>query len=586
MAIVPVRLGALDFDDIKASLKNYLSKQTEFTDMNFEGSGISQLLNVLAYNAHYDALAANYLANEMFLDTAVKRSSVVSRAKELGYVPRSRRASNLTLSIKLKNVINESTISSLIVPKGTRFSTTVNDESFVFTTIETVSLLKVIESGAPVFTGTLQLYEGVLTQQTVTYNSTSNIIPIPNVDIDTSTLKVEVYENLAWTPFYLPAYYIDINSSTSAYLLQEGFKGFEVYFGAGALGRSPVDGSSIRMTYMTTSGSSANGAKRFQLLSNIPGMLSNTLVTLSSIASSDGGQENESMESIKLNAKNAFGSQNRAVTPSDYSSLTIQNFTNVKDVIAWDGSDNIPPRFGRVILCIQPIVGDVTSSVEKAAIAAFLQKKSVGNVKVEFYDPEYINIEVYSTVKYDVNTIKIGTYELGYIVQSVISSYANSTQKFGGTFRYSTLVGKIDASNYAIEGNETTLRVNRECIVVFYTPNTFKFSFMNSILPSSIKSTEFYDGISGGALFLKDLKGILHAYYSLNGADVLYQTNIGTINYLTGDVAITNLQMTGLNGIKFLISAETEEFDLYSSKNVILKLDQANMVVKVIKDKA
>ena len=580
----PIRLGALDFDDIKASIKNYLKDQSEFTDFNFEGSGMSQLINILAYNAHYDALAANYLANEMFLDTAVKRSSVVSRSKELGYVPRSRRASNSTVTLKLKNIANENSIDSIIVPAGTRFSTTVNDETFVFSTTTAVSLGKVIELGSPVFTGSLTLYEGVLTQQTVVYDSTANLIQIPNIDIDTSTLVVEVYENLSWTPFYLPSHYIDITSTTNAYLLQEGFNGFEIYFGEGSLGRQPANASNVRMTYMVTSGLTANGALNYQLLSAITGMLSNTVVTITNIATSAGGQEAETIESIKLNAKNAFGSQNRAVTPSDYSSLTIQNFTNVKDVISWDGSDNIPPRFGRVILCIQPIIGDVASSAEKAAIADFLQRKGVGNVKVEFYDPEYINIEVNSTVKFNPNSIKIGVYELGYIVQSTISTYANSTQKFGGVFRYSTLVGKIDASDYSIMGNETKLRVNRECLPTFYSPNNFKFSFINSVVPSSLRSTEFFDGTSGAALKIKDLKGKLHVYYSLNGEDILYQSDVGTIDYVTGNTAINNLQVAGLAASKLLISVETEDFDLYSSKNVILKLDQENMVVKVIKD--
>lgn len=583
MAAQPIRLGALDFDDIKASIKNYLKDQAEFTDHNFEGSGMSQLINILAYNAHYSSLTANFLANEMFLDTAIKRSSVVSRAKELGYIPRSRRASNSVIDITLKNIANEGSIDSLVLPAGTRFSTTVNDESFTFSTIEAIALNKVIELGVPVFKGSVSIYEGVLTQVSATYNATSNLINISNVDIDTTTLKVDVYEALQWTPFFQPQYFLDLTSATNAVMLQEGFNGYEIYFGDGTLGRMPADTSTVRMTYMVTSGETANGATNFRLISTISGMISNTIVTITA-TQSNGGQEAEDIESIRINAKNIFGSQNRAVTSSDYASITAQNFTNIKDVISWDGSDNIPPRFGRIMLCVQPIVGDVISTVEKDAIAEFLQKKGVGNVKVEFYDPTYLGLEVTCTVKYDISKIKLSTYELGYLVQSVINTYATSIQKFGGAFRYSTLVSKIDDSDYSILSNETLVRLNKTLIPSLYSANNFTFSFVNSVKSDSIQSSYFYDGSSDNKLMIKDLNSKLHVYYSLNGEDVLYLSNVGTVDYVTGGVTISNLNIAGLEDGSFKISAETDTFDIMASKNVILKLDQSKLAVKVIKD--
>ena len=517
------------------------------------------------------------------MDTAVKRSSVISRAKELSYVPRSRRASKTVLTITMQNIANETLIDSVVLPAGTRFSSKVNDGDFTFSTTQSVALNKTIQNGSTVFIGSIVVYEGVLTQHTTAYDQVANLISIPNPDIDTTTLKVEVYENLAWTPFYLPQQYLDLTSTTNAFLLQEGFAGFEIYFGDNTMGRKPLDVSSVRMTYMVTSGDTANGALNFKMLGTVVEMISTTIVTITN-AQSDGGQLEESIESIKLNARNAFSSQNRAVTTSDYSALTIQNFSNVKDVISWSGSDNIPPRFGRVILCIQPVIGDVASSAEKSEISAFLQKKGVGNVKVEFYDPEYVNLEVTSTVKYDVDNIKVGVYELGYIVQSTISAYANEIKKFGSTFRYSTLVGKIDAANYAIMGNETKVKINKELLPTLFSANSFSFSFVNEVKKGSIGSTYFFDGKSNDRLKIKDVNGALHVYYSLNGTDVLYIANVGTVDYVTGGIVITNLTIAGLEDSKFKLSAETESFDIHSSKNVILKLDQENLIVKVIKD--
>lgn len=580
----PIRIGQLDFEDIKASIKQYISKQTEFTDYNFEGSNISQLLNILAYNSHYDALAANFLANEMFLDTATKRSSIVSRAKELGYTPRSRRASSTTLNIKLKNIQNENSIDSIVVPRGTRFSSSVNDESFTFTTKDSVVLNKQIELGSPVFTGSTMIYEGVIVQQTVIYNSTENLIKIPNLDIDTTTLKVEVLEGQQWTEYNQPQFYLNSTSTSPVYLLQEGFEGFEIYFGDGAIGKKPANGSSVRMSYIVTSGDVANGAMNFKLTSNIAGMLSNTVVTLTALQSS-GGLIEESTDSIKLNARNNFNTQNRAVIAKDYAILTAQNFSNVKDVLAWDGSDNIPPKFGKVVLCIQPSIGDAMTTADKNVIADFLQKKGVGNVKVDFVDPSYLGLEVESKVKYDINQLKVSIYELEFLVKAAIASYATtSIQKFGGVARYSTLLSTIDGSDFSIVGNETLMKINKELSPNLYSINNFKFSYMNAIREGTLSSSIFYDGIIPNKLYIKDVLGKLHVYYSVAGVDVLHQSNIGTIDYSTGDVAINNLQIGTLDSLKFKLTATTANLDIYSSQNVILKLDQEKVKVKVTRD--
>jgi len=579
------RIGKLDFQDIKDSLKNYLSQQTEFTDYNFEGSNISQLLNILAYNAHYDALAANYLANEVFLDTATKRSSVISRAKELGYTSRSRRASNTTLTVKLKNIANEDTTSSVLLPKGSRFSTKVNEEIFTFATKDAALLNKQIEAGSPVFVGTVQVYEGILVQHTKVYDGVDNTMTIPNVDVDTSTLKVELYVDNQWVEWTQPQSFLSVTSTSNVYMIQEGFNGYEIYFGDGVLGAKPLPSTPVRMTYIVTSGDTANGASVFSLSSSVSGLLSNTITTITSSAPSQGGSVEESIESIKLNSKNSYSTQNRAVTSEDYASLAQQNFPIIKEVLGWSGSDNVPPKFGRTILCVIPTVGDALSISQKESISSFLQKKGVGNVKVEFVDPEYINIEVVSNVKYSLTNLQLTPFELEYLVKSAITGYSSTAIKhFKSIFRYSSLVSAIDAANYAIVGNETTVSLNKEYIPNMFSANNFVFTFSNKIKTGTFRSSEFSDGSSSSNLYLKDLNGAINVYYSVNGKDVLYRSNVGVINYTTGAVVISGITIANIVGLKFKLYAIPESMDVYSNSNVILSLKQDDIKVNVIKD--
>lgn len=580
-----IRLGNLDFADIKASIKNYLSAQTEFTDYNFEGSGLTQLINVLAYNAHYDALSANFLVNEVFLDTATKRSSVVSRAKELGYIPRSGRAATTMLTVTMSNIANQTNTSAVVLPAGTRFSTSINSSSFIFTTRQTIALNKTIVAGNPVFTNSINVYEGVLTQQTVVFNPVNVSIIIPDLDVDTSTLKVEVWENGAWVEYVQPQNFLTVTATSKIYMLQEGFTGFEIYFGDGVLGSTPTSGTNIRLTYVVTSGAGGNGAVNFTLMSAITGVIPTTVTTIVSSAMSSGGQLAESIDSVRNNAKITFSSQNRAVIPEDYAALALQNFPQILDVIAWNGSDNIPPQYGKVILCVEPAVGDTLLPATKTRVATFLQGKGVGNIGISYVDPDYLNVVINSTVKYNLNTLQVGTYELQYIINAAITSYMTSNiQKFNGVLRYSQLLTAIDNSNYAITGNETSLSLSKSLSVNLYSINNFVFSFSNDMIAGTLLSSIYYDGLSKNQLYLKDLNGGINVYYSSNGLDVLYKANIGTINYITGEVIISNLSMSSLNTLNFNITMSPTNKNMYSSKNIILRLNQTDLNISVVKD--
>jgi len=581
------RIGNLDFNDIKTSIKTYLKNQTEFSDYNFEGSGLTQLINVLAYNSHYDSLAANFLANEVFLDTATLRSSVVSRAKELGYVSRSRRAATTTLNISVSNLSNQSQLGNEPLPAGSTFSSKVDARTFTFTTLNPTSLTKqILSDGSIVYNGNTTVYEGMLVQNSFTYNSVNNIIAIPNTDIDTSTLSVSVLDNGQWLQFVLPQNFLTINSTSQVYMIQEGLKGFEIYFGDGVLGKKPANGTAIIITYIVTSGSVANGAATFSMTSSLQDEIPTTTKIITATLAAAGGQMEESIESIKLNTKSTFNVQNRAVTASDYAVIASQNFPSVSSVLSWDGADNIPPKFGQVVLCAIPSVGDVLSQSQKDVISTFLKKKSVGNTKVVFQDPAYVSVLVYSKIKYNANKLTTNEYILKTNIQSAITNYIKtSAMKFNGVFRYSPLLGVIDSTDYAIISNETIILLDVELKVNSFAKNNYVFSFANTIIPSTMYSTKFYDGVSGDKLYLKSTSnGTINIYHSVGGVETLYKTNVGTINYTTGYVTINNLSISYLDGKDFTIIATPESNDIYSSKNIILSTLQEDITIDLIQD--
>ena len=578
------RIGSLEFNDIKASIKNYLKAQTEFQDYNFEGAGITQLINILAYNAHYDALSANFMANEMFMDTAVKRSSVVSRAKELGYTPTSRRSATATLNITFSNVTNANNITALTLLPGTRFTSIIGQSIATFVTTSTTVASRSIVNGQFVYTGTVTVYEGILTQQTLTYNALDNIVHIPNLDIDTSTLKVEVWQNGQWSEFVKPSTLLTVGPNDKIYMIQEGFDGYEIYFGDGVFGLPPANQASIRTTYVVTSGQ-GNGALNFTLASAIANATGST-ISISAKAQSDGAKLLESIESIRFNATNQYGTQNRAVIASDYAALAISNFSFVKDAFAWDGATSNPPQFGKVVLCVQPTIGDALTDAQKNILTTFLQSKAVAGTQIAYLDPNYIGLVVSTTIRYNTALLNTGVYELSAAVSAAIFNYAaNSVQRFNGVFRSSALAKIIDSSNYAIVSSLTTVSLLKEIVPTVFGINNFKFSYANELVQGSFVSSKFYiSGSENGMQLQDDGKGSINIVYFLGGQTNINKSNVGTINYSTGEIQVNNLTMASLDGMYLSFTATPLSQDVLPSNNIILNLAQDDISVTPLAD--
>ena len=577
-----LRFTALDKDQLKASFIDYLKNTSEFQNFNFEASGMSALLDMLAYNAYHHALMANMQFNEIFLDTAVKRQNVISRANELGYTPFSSRASKATLSVSVKNV--QGNPSSLVLPAGATFTTTVNNQSYNFVTLVPYSAyIQVDNNNIPFYLFTVDVFEGLLSQNSAIVGADPSI-DIMNMAMDTTTLRVFVTIDNTEYEFYAPDNFLTITPDNKVYFVTEGYNAYKITFGDNSFGLQPPQNSLVRCTYLLTSGSGANEAASFSFTSSIPNAIAAS-VSVTTTSPSQGGTDSESIDSIKLNAVNYFTTQDRAVTTSDYKSLVSQVSDNVKDVLTWGGETNNPPVFGKVIVCVQPKYGDALTTTDKTNIQTLVAAKAVPNIGIQFVDPVYLNLVVSSVITYDINIITVSTYDLQSIVQSTISNFVSSNlSKFNGKLHLSNLISAIDRTDSSIISNNTTVTLKYKYIPTLYQTNAIQFSFNNQLDSNNrgyvIKSTVFYvEGQTSGVWIEDDDKGNLNLFYTKNGVKSYAAYNIGTVDYLTGDVYISGILITGMDGLSIDFVANLSNSDIQSINETIINIDSSDISV-------
>lgn len=448
----------LDFDQIKRNLKNFLKQQTEFTDHDFEGSGLNTLLDVLAYNTHYNAMNAHYSLNEAFLDSAQIRGNVVTRAKLLGYTPRSilsaRASINLVVDMAGENNATQGATTSLVLPRGTKFTSLANGESFDFVSLENVTGVK---SGTKFTFSNVAIAEG--TYKTLLYRVDNDIesqkFQLGDVDADTSTLRVRVQQNEQSVTHEVYTKFeslLNVDSNSRIYYLQENpSELFEIYFGDGVIGKKPVNNNIVTLDYVFSKGEEANGANTFTISGTLGGLVNSTY-TATTVTAAAGGTEKETMESIRFNAPLTFTSQNRAVTSDDYRGIILKNFANISSISTWGGEDNDPVDFGKVYISIKPLTADVLTAEEKSQIKDnVLKGKNIVSVTPEIVDPAFTNLELDVFIKYNPNLTDRTSVDLETLTRDVIADYNfNNLNKFDGVFRHSQLTRAIDASDPAI----------------------------------------------------------------------------------------------------------------------------------------
>ena len=599
MASNKLEVSELDFDDIKSNLKTFLQNQSEFQDYDFEGSGFSILLDLLAYNTHYLGFNANMLANEMYLDSADIRKNIVSIAKMLGYTPTSAKAPIASINV----LVNNASGSSITMDKGTVFTSSIGGTSYQFITNASHTINPL--DGVYQFSD-IDIYEGTLVnfKYTVDSGDVDQRFLIPNNNADTSTLKIQIQNSSSDTTtstYTLASGLISLDSTSKAYFLQEAEDGkFEVYFGDGVVGKKLEDGNIVILEYIVTNKTEGNGASSFTLSGSIDTFSD---VTISAVSSAQGGSEAQTKESIRFNAPLQYSAQDRAVTTSDYETKVLEIYPNAQSVSAWGGEDDETPIYGVVKIAIKAASGSTLTDATKNDIVTRLRKFNVASVRPEIVDPETTSILLTSTVKYDEKaTAKSSTTLRSEVISSLSNYDTNTLQKFDSVFRYSKVVQLIDDTDSSILSNITTLKIRKDFTPTLSSSTRYDVYFRNGLYnPHSghnsssggiLESTGFkVEGDTTNIYFLDDDgQGNVRRFYFVGAVRTYVNSTQGTIDYSTGHVTINSLNVSVIENIRGAASTVIEltvqpsSNDVVPVRDQILEIDTANSYITVQAD--
>ena len=464
-----LRVTELDFDTIKNNLKNFLNQQSEFTDYDFDGSGLSILIDLLAYNTHYNAYYLNMVANESFLDTALLRDSVVSHAKTLGYVPYSQRAPTAIINFTAQSASNSA--GSLTIPSGFSFlSNQIDNTSYNFVVLDEVTVTK---ANNQYYFEELEIHEGQLVTYNFNHNQASNpkqVFNLPDANIDTTTIRVSsvpLAGNTQVTVYSKVEDILDVTSTSEVYYLQENKSGkFQIYFGNDIVGKKIPDGAIVSVTYLITNGTAANKANNFIATATLVDSIAESIsdFTIEPVSAASGGSERESIDEIKFGSAAQFTTQNRLVTFKDYESYIKKNYPSVDSLSVWGGEDEINPAYGKVFISLKPKNNYYISEAEKQRIIDdIISPKSIVSVGVEIVDPEFLYLIIDNYVEYDKKKTTQSSEAIKNAIRNAVINYNNTfLNKFDTTFVLSKLQDVVDAVDLnSIVGSETILRVQK-----------------------------------------------------------------------------------------------------------------------------
>jgi len=578
----------LDFDQIKKNLKNYLKQQNEFNDYDFEGSGLSVLLDVLAYNTHYNAMNAHYSLNEAFLDSAQIRGNIVTRAKLLGYIPRSILSprAQVTIVVDVSSVAGAKP-SSISLNRGTKLKTTVDGEEYDYIVLNTQSA----ELANNKYTfNNVTLVEGEL--RTLKYRVDNDIenqkFQISDKTADTSTLRVRVQENEESTSFDIYTKFEslkDVTSTTKVYYLQENSSEYyEVYFGDGITGFRPSNNNIVTLDYVITNGDESNGASVFTMNDTINGYSS---ITVTTTTNASGGDDQETSESIRFNAPLSFASQNRAVTSDDYATIIKNSFSNIDSISTWGGEDNDPPDYGKAYISIKPITAEKLTANEKEQIkGTILKGKNVVSITPEILDPSYTYLELDVFVKYNPNLTDRGQAEITSVVRDTISDYNfNNLNKFDGVFRHSQLTRVIDSSDPSVQNSTVRPRMFKTISATTDTnQNNFTLNYVEPFYQSG-QSSEFIltstafrlntntqeDHYFGDIPITGTDKRRVIVYKIVSGSNITVINDAGEIDVAKGTITLHSFAVNSATDIRLTVVPNS--LDLAPSRNQLISID-------------
>ena len=595
----------LDFDDLKSQIKDYLRTNSNFTDFDFEGSNFSVLIDILAYNSYITAFNTNMAVNESFLDSATLRENVVSLARNIGYVPRSKRASKARVSFTVDTAgfldVRSVTLKAGVVALGAMVS-----GSYVFSIPEDITV-PVDANGIGTFEN-IDILEGTYLTKNFTMDDsqpTQRFI-IPNDNVDSTTIRTFV-SDLRNEEYTLYSNILNLDETSKIFLIQEvEDEQYELVFGDNVFGKKPTTGSSIFVSYIITNGKDGNGVANFTFSGIIEDNNQNRITTgisrVSTIQSSENGDDIEKIDSIKYLAPRVYSSQYRAVTANDYKGLIPTIFPNVEAVSAYGGDELDPPEYGKVFISIKPRQGKFLSRVTKEQIKKDLKQYTIAGIKPEIVDLKYLFVELSTSVYYNRGSIADVTALRNQVI-STLDSYGKSfdLNNFGGRFKYSKVVALIDDINPAITSNITTLKIRRDLAPAFNSAATYEICFGNAFHVKkkndadnrgyNIKSTGFRINGVDGIVYMSDVpidseKGSIFFFTLVDNVPFIIKNNAGVVYYRKGEIlldTVTIISTQSPNGIE--IEAIPDSNDVIALKDIYLDLSMEKLVVNMVEDK-
>ena len=588
----------LDFNDLRIQIKDYLRTSSKFTDFDFDGSNFSVLIDLLAYNSYITSYNTNMAVNEVFLDSATLRENVVSLARNIGYVPKSKRAAQSKISFTVDMSATDARTVKLLA--GQVALGAVSNGNYIFSIPDDI-IVPVNRDGIAQF-NELIIYEGIyLTSTFIVDTSQSNQrFVLPNVNIDTTTIRVTVSDAVdeVYTAF---TNVINVDKNSRIFLIQEiADEKYEIRFGDNIVGKKPPNGSRISVSYIITNGTLGNGASNFTfsgLLKDNGGLDVTTGISSPiTISKSADGDEIESLDSIKFIAPRIYASQFRAVTSNDYKALIPTIYANVDSVSTYGGEELDPPEYGKVFISIKPKNGTFLSQVTKRDILRSLRQYSIAGIKPEIIDLSYLYIEVDSTVYYNLN-FATGPEVVKSKVLNTLTTYGNSKDinNFGGRFKFSKVNALIDSTDKAITSNITKVLMRRDLNPEINNFATYELCFGNAIYVKdsgySIKSTGFTVDSLEGIIYMADIptstaSGRIFFFRLEKNIPIVVKSNAGTINYVTGDLLLDVVKISGtsLSSGFIQVQAIPQSNDVVGLRDLYLQVDIQNSVVNTIED--
>ena len=591
------QLANLDFKDIKSSLKDYLRAETDFTDYDFEGSTLSQLLDVLAYNTYYTAFNTNMVVNELFLDSASLRDNVVSLAKQLGYTPKSITASTARLSFNV-NIPNNAP-DYVLLKAGTGFLTNFDDTNYQF--VATKDFKAEVANGVAQFED-IEIVEGTLITTRTAFSTAlkGQKFKIENSKADINTLTIKVYNSSNSTDFeeWKKADNIldpGVNADSLIYFVNEiEDESYEIIFGDGVLGKSLDNGNVVEISYVVTHGKDVNGAKTFTfggVLDDGGGTLTVpfSVSGITTLQKAEGGEDIESVDKIKYLAPKFFSSQNRAVTSSDYEVIARNVYPAISDIIVFGGEEQVPPDYGKVFIAIKPTDASFLSAYTKNQIVNDLKKYSIGSIRPVLVDPSILYVELDSKIFFDGNKTELLPQQVAGNAAKGITEYlkTSQTEKFNGKFRYSKFVSVIDESDRAIKSNLTSVTLRKDFIAQLNSSTFYEICYQNEFATDCdnpvVSSTGFITlEYPNYTTYLEDRSGkiVLYRLDPVSGDKIVLNDSLGDIDYAKGEIMLYDLTI-----IQGSFSDNRIELRVKPASNDVTVLREVYLDVDVAKSK-